>query len=358
LNQRRVNNPTLRVSNNQVIGLIEVTHDSNPQLRDRTSREGLLDGPALTDLKVLVVTVLSLLETKRFEQRHVQKPITTPVSARKDDAILQYLHQANDKPGQSAKLSELERLYVEKIEQDKIRYAQVVRLAGSGMAAELMTDLFAREVHNTSLSLRTLLGYANGSADPTIQALLGQLNTHVERLNEQLDLMQPLYRPLEHQESHSTVRGVLYDVFTMVAPQLAKNNVRVTLDDATQLTVHIGPGYLMQVFIVLLQNSLAAFKDGRVEKPQISVTVVSGNGFHGIYWSDNGPGVSTEIEHLIFRPHFSTRRAGRGLGLSVIKDVLAAHGAILSLHHGDCVLPGACFEIQFDGRRVSRARSD
>jgi hypothetical protein len=39
LNQRRVNNPTMRVSNNQIVGLVEITGQHNSDLKDRTSRE-------------------------------------------------------------------------------------------------------------------------------------------------------------------------------------------------------------------------------------------------------------------------------------------------------------------------------
>src|SRR5260221_2100665 len=90
LNQRRVNNPTLRVSNNQIIGFIEITHDDNPELKDRTSREGLIDTPAFFDLKALGLAVLCLLEAERFNQRH-QVTHSRALVEEKQDELLSYL---------------------------------------------------------------------------------------------------------------------------------------------------------------------------------------------------------------------------------------------------------------------------
>jgi hypothetical protein len=40
LDRRRVNNPTMRLSNNQILGAIQLTADQNPHLQDQTNREG------------------------------------------------------------------------------------------------------------------------------------------------------------------------------------------------------------------------------------------------------------------------------------------------------------------------------
>ena len=42
---RRVNNPTLRLSNNQVAGFVYISADGNSGLKDRSHREGLTHSP-------------------------------------------------------------------------------------------------------------------------------------------------------------------------------------------------------------------------------------------------------------------------------------------------------------------------
>ena len=62
LDQRRVNNPVVRLSNNQVVGFVEISRDRNPELRDQTNREGLLHNEAFADLRRLLHFVLEILE--------------------------------------------------------------------------------------------------------------------------------------------------------------------------------------------------------------------------------------------------------------------------------------------------------
>lgn len=67
--------------------------------------------------------------------------------------------------------------------------------------------------------------------------------------------------------------------------------------------------------------------------------------------TDSGPGVPDELRERIFEPFFTTRSDGTGLGLAVVRSVIAAHGGRVS------VLPssgqGAVFEI-----RLPEARAD
>jgi len=67
--------------------------------------------------------------------------------------------------------------------------------------------------------------------------------------------------------------------------------------------------------------------------PQVVVTLkaqVRGNRVE-ISVHDNGPGIALEIQSRIFDPFFSTRPAGTGLGLAVVKTVAEAHGGELEL---------------------------
>jgi hypothetical protein len=68
LDLRRVQNPTMRLSNNQIMGYVLISADKNPQLRDQSNREGL-KGPALDDLRELVKMVLAEFEKRRYTIR-------------------------------------------------------------------------------------------------------------------------------------------------------------------------------------------------------------------------------------------------------------------------------------------------
>ena len=69
LDARRVNNPTLRLSNNQVAGYVLIGADANPDLRDQTNREGLIDNKAFEDLRLAVREMIARLEGARYDAR-------------------------------------------------------------------------------------------------------------------------------------------------------------------------------------------------------------------------------------------------------------------------------------------------
>jgi len=61
--------------------------------------------------------------------------------------------------------------------------------------------------------------------------------------------------------------------------------------------------------------------------------------------ADDGPGISAGNRNRVFEPFFTTRRdtGGTGMGLPIVRRILEAHGAEITLAEG----PGAVFEIRF-----------
>jgi len=369
LNQRRVNNPTLRISNNQIFGFIEITHDDNSDLKDRTSREGLIDTPAFFDLKVLVLAALSSLEVERFNQRH-QVTLSRVIVEEESDKLLGYLSRMNEQSSDSSHqqsmrdtVREIELLYRQKLEQERERYDRVSALAGVGMAAELLSDALAWEINNTLILLRILQGEAQVDANPRIRQMVDQLTNRMNFIHEKLDLMEPLYHPQQQLNEPVDIRGAIYDVLAAMKHRLNEANVHMSLESCPDLTVRISRGYLMQAIMIVIANALEAMYEASIFEPCIAIQVVAGKDFYGLLVTNNGPAIPEAYRKLIFEPSFSMRKAGRGLGLHVAHSLLATCNCSLELAGGVSLLTGPCFRIRFDRRRVvhsprSRNNSD
>ena len=103
---------------------------------------------------------------------------------------------------------------------------------------------------------------------------------------------------------------------------LAKNSIefnRWILADKLQLE---------QVLINLLTNSIYALEE-KTEK-QIEITSEVKNNRTFITISDSGNGIEKEIEDKIFLPFFTTRKDGAGIGLTLSKNIIEAHGGYLN----------------------------
>lgn len=358
LNQRRVNNPTLRVSNNQIIGFIEITHDDNPELKDRTSREGLIDTPAFFDLRVLALAALSLLEAERFNQRH-HVTLSRALVEGKQDELLSYLSTIEDpatgnEQGLHSTTREIERLYRQKLAQERDRYDRLSALAGVGMAAELLNDALAREVNDTVTLLQTLLGESQIQASERMKPLIGILAEKMQMIHEQLDLTEPLYHPQRQLNEPVNMKQAVYDVLVAMRQRLNDASVHVHLECETNVTVRTGRGYLMQAMMIIIINALEAMSAAQVTNPRIVIRVVEEKNASGILFANNGPAILHQYRKLIFEPSFSMRQNGRGLGLHVARDLLAVCNCSLELvdEEDAALLSGPCFRIGFDGRRV------
>lgn len=361
LNQRRVNNPTLRISNNQVVGYVEITQRNNPELRDRTSREGLIDTPAFFDLKALTLGVLEKLEERRFAARREEiRPVPT---GDEQDEVLRRVHEARATvKGEGrwrAALQAIEQTYRQQSREQQTRYEYVARLAGLGLAAERMTNAFADIVTDATLDLQVLLnelavGVTEGEH---VAARLDRMAGYLDSLSGLLDLMAPLYRPSQASVEPLDVAAVAQDTLALFAAPLKELGVRGIVTQERQLTVHMARAHLMQVLLSLLDNAIRALAEARVSAPELRIHVVSRPDRAGMIVSDNGPGIRPEQRKLIFQPYYSGRRDGAGLGLHVARDILAIYNSTLDLQATSGPLSGASFLIVFDRRRIARTGS-
>ncbi|MDC5278077.1 ATP-binding protein, partial [Acinetobacter baumannii] len=69
LNLQRVNNPSMRISVNQIIGYVRIESEEQSKLYEKSARDGLRDNEAYKNLVAISQRVLRLLEENRFRYR-------------------------------------------------------------------------------------------------------------------------------------------------------------------------------------------------------------------------------------------------------------------------------------------------
>lgn len=92
------------------------------------------------------------------------------------------------------------------------------------------------------------------------------------------------------------------------------------------------PGLLNQVFVNLLANAMQAL-DGRENGGEIRITTRLQDEHVVVEIADNGCGIDSAVLPRIFDPFFTTRAVGKGsgLGLTVARDIVAAHGGSIDV---------------------------
>jgi signal transduction histidine kinase len=339
LDQRRVNNPVVRLSNNQLLGFVEISSERNPDLRDQTNREGLINNRAFQDLRRLVYFLLQILEAERQSIRHprssLQSPAVTKSSA--TDTLGEIVARA---PRQlRGELNRVARNLKQEAIRREERYDRLIEgysdLAALGQAAVKLSALVAplqRVIVQQHEELeKAIPSSIKHSAGRKLQELQGSLTALFDRL--------AMLTPMEHVGSG---RGRLIDIPTelemfksMIDPLLQTSGTRISIDAPSNsvLRVEMRPETLHRVLFILTANSLDWLHDKGV--PQIRLSVRATGDSCEIVFSDNGPGIPPQIADKVFEPLFSTREGGKGMGLTIAKDlVLRHHGRIEVLTDG------------------------
>lgn len=110
-------------------------------------------------------------------------------------------------------------------------------------------------------------------------------------------------------------------------PLFKKENISVINSINFQRWLMIDSQQIEQVLINLLTNCMYALEE--VEQKQIMISAESKNKRFFITITDSGKGIEKEIEDKIFLPFFTTRKEGAGIGLTLSKNIVEAHGGYL-----------------------------
>ncbi len=122
---------------------------------------------------------------------------------------------------------------------------------------------------------------------------------------------------LKNNSPYETIEHVI-NYFQRRLPQLGKN-VDITLKGEKDLSVKLNAELFEWVIENLIKNALDAIEN---KKGEISFFVSSSKKNVEIEVSDNGKGIDHKSRTDIFRPGYSTKRRGWGLGLSLSKRII------------------------------------
>jgi two-component system, sensor histidine kinase FlrB len=136
-----------------------------------------------------------------------------------------------------------------------------------------------------------------------------------------------------------SVSALLEQVAQWLRPAL-REGIRLTIrTQAPDLMVRANAPSLVSAVLNLASNALQA----ATATLDLELLARRTGGRAQIVVSDNGPGVPERIRSRIFEPFFTTRSRGNGIGLSIVKSVVEAHGGSVCLADSGC---GATFIIE------------
>jgi signal transduction histidine kinase len=238
--------------------------------------------------------------------------------------------------------AELEAFYRERMVRAD-RFAAVGEIA-TGLAHEIKNPL-------AGLSGALELLAEDLAEDPRKSEIVDEMRHQVARLTHTMESLLSFARPARAKLRATDVNGSLDKVLFLVNQQCRGSNVvlRPNLGEALP-PVMADPFQLEQVFLNICLNAIQAMSG---KGGALGVSSRAGDGNVVVEIEDTGPGIPAELRAQVFKPFFTTKREGNGLGLAISARIVAEHGG----HIGYRCPPsgGTIFTITLQQARAGRA---
>ncbi|HSP17311.1 MAG TPA: ATP-binding protein [Thermoanaerobaculia bacterium] len=218
-----------------------------------------------------------------------------------------------------------------------------LRLSEKAAYGQLI-HLMSHEVNNSVASVRSLLESllryqrdVRGEDREDFAAAIDVASHRMELLGRFMSGFAEVVRIPPPQLAPVELGDLVRRLTTLVKPDAEARAIRLTTSIDAERVISADAGQLEQALLNILRNAIeAAGENGAVD-----VTLRNGN----LTITDTGSGITETSRPNLFTPFFTTKRDGRGIGLTVVQEVLTSHGFGFSLENRPS--GGAQFVVEF-----------
>jgi len=242
-------------------------------------------------------------------------------------------------PAEIRELSSAFNQMIQDLERLKQNLTHAAKLAMVGEMAAALTH-----------EVRTPLGILRSSAQLLLREpglseegreVCGFIISETERMNRLISTLLDSARARPPELLPVDLQGLAQQVAAMLAAQAGKRNIALhCAEGAADATTLCDKEQITQVLLNLLLNALQILPEGG----RIEVAVRREHDSIVIDVADDGPGIAPELCERVFDPFFTRREGGIGLGLAVVRQIVAAHHGSISAGRSD--LGGALFRLR------------
>jgi signal transduction histidine kinase len=200
----------------------------------------------------------------------------------------------------------------------------MVRADRFATVGEMATGL-AHEIKNPLAGLSGALELLaeDLSENPRQAEVVGEMRHQVARLTHTMESLLSFARPPRARLRDTDLNATLDNVLFLVRQQRRLAAIHVESDLGQVPHVLADPNQLEQVFLNLCLNACQAMGPAggrltvrsRLTEGRVTVDV-----------EDTGPGIPEHVRPNLFKPFFTTKREGNGLGLAISARIVAEHG--------------------------------
>lgn len=328
LDSSRINTPGKYLSNNLVLGAVQLDREFSSDLQEKANREGFIENAAYMEFREAVSYAIDYFTA----QRNIDKEtLRIYLNGGKKEPVKQDVSLIRQKISVYIK-DEKERKeidgYLKRIEED---YSYIQKMYLKTASAGMSYGVVIHEIEKVIAELNNAVKAEKASTQVT------NLAKHLARL---VDSYAELLR--NRSKSQNRLRDMIKQAVFSLQYRLEAHqiNVECLTDFAENDYVDCASNLIVGSIINIIDNSIWWTTYAEVPKRHIIIKATKEiNGHLAIVIADNGCGFSLSPEDAI-KPFVSTKPSGMGLGLNIVNEIMLSQGGTLAFpDYGDVELP-------------------
>lgn len=370
-------------NNQNFFGHVEIDAELNPLFEETSSREGIIENEAFSELQKFVRTTVEwgvkrVAEARERKTTASQKDFVSKV-IRKPTEIIDSIRAEINKGSQGGSAEEnraktetlLEaaqaeaEAWEERVEQqqaESLKYEEMLRiLASLGLSITVFSHEIKGVRSSVSANIANLSSITEDLPDGVEKIALTEgidwIKTATNRMFDLGGYIAGLMSSTESRELRElSVKGVIERFVEQFKKYIERQHILFTTEIPQQnlQTIAMHSSEIDSILLNLMTNSIKAIKKSKKPDRKIRIYAFEDYGDVVIHFEDNGTGVPEDITHRIFDPFFTTTVGieddtvagpGTGLGLKIISDIAHSYGGGVKL-----VPPSegynCCFEVR------------
>lgn len=370
LDKDRIQNFTLRVSNNQVVGFITIQPEEFSNLEEKSARDGLkeneyyfglkeLSKKALAELEIRRLAIRTKSEKSRGNRKTVQETINSLFSLTEvKKTIGSKLEQLEVEKGT---INEIEKI-LESEEQKKANLKEEIEKTiaiyqGQATLGKIVNfilhegrkpiQFFNSETKVIERCIRHYTATKDNDILGDLDESIDGFRTNSKLLSDLFNRINPLAKQKRGSKTNFKIDRVIRDSFRIFNSTLKEANIDVAINCSPDLTIYGWEEDLFTALTNLIENSLYWLLLSTKKTRVINIEVSSSNDSVIIDYKDNGAGLTDlEIEsEVIFEPGYSKKLNGTGLGLAIAGEAIERlNGKLKARKYNE----GAYFQIEIN----------
>ena len=237
---------------------------------------------------------------------------------------------------------------VEQLHQTQLELVQAARLRSlaelaTGIAHEVNQPLSAI-ITNARAGLRRMDGLSDKIDLHDIREVLEDIVADGRRASDVITRIKGIVKHTPMRPGRVDVNEVIDDVIALSGRTLRQQHVKVTVQRGVDRPyVNADRVQLQQVLLNLVLNATDAMRGVSARARVLEIRTARRGGGVTVSVHDSGPGLTESSVRRIFTPFFTTKPEGMGVGLSISRSIVEAHGGHLVLSSNS--EEGATFEF-------------